>query len=712
MSHKYRDLEPEEQEELFSNYLMDSWSYSKVTSFARNEKGFEMNHIFGLYGKKSATSVAGNAYHTALQYFFETIRDKKGLLLDVVELEACAFQYIDGVSANVWKLGKTTQTVEECQKKASSVASTLLRNFIVEVGVYLDDMQEILDVEVSIDEFLTINGVDIPLPCHGKIDLVILTTEGKTVIVDHKSKTSYTDDDEIALSIGTQAITYVTSYEARSGRTIDEVWFVENKSSVNKDKSAQLRKFKVEMDLNTRRLYEALLYEPLKRMLEAISNPDYIYLINEADNYVDRAEMYDFWCRTMICEVEDFNVEESKKDLVARRLKRIKDSSLTIVTPNIIKKFKENASAFIQYDLSNKNMTQAEKIEHVMRSFGTAIRVAHMFEGYSSNTYLLEVSAGVKLASIQSHRLDIANALDVSSVRISKDLVVHEGKSYLAVDFVKKRDRDLFFDRSALVGRRIPLGKDNFDNVVAWDLDNSSTPHMLVCGATGSGKSVFVKSILEYGHLAGVKEIVVFDPKFEFTDYNHRRNVKVYNDIEDIEKAMEKLVEDMQGRVKTGQNRSTLVIFDEFADALANSAKAKDLRIYEEIVTINAKGVPIKHREHVGDRKPLEENLRILLQKGRSSGFRIVAATQRASVKVITGDAKVNFPVQVCFRVPKEADSRVVLDESGAESLAGSGDGLIKSPEYKDTVRFQAYYVKPSEITAVSDTGEEIIVVE
>jgi S-DNA-T family DNA segregation ATPase FtsK/SpoIIIE len=98
--------------------------------------------------------------------------------------------------------------------------------------------------------------------------------------------------------------------------------------------------------------------------------------------------------------------------------------------------------------------------------------------------------------------------------------------------------------------------------------------------------------------------------------------------------------------------------------------------------------------------KSLEENLRILLQKGRSSGFRIMAATQRASVKVITGDSKVNFPVQICFRVPKEQDSRVVLDEPGAESLAGMGDGLIKSPEYRDIVRFQAFYKDSSPVTA------------
>jgi DNA segregation ATPase FtsK/SpoIIIE-like protein len=86
--------------------------------------------------------------------------------------------------------------------------------------------------------------------------------------------------------------------------------------------------------------------------------------------------------------------------------------------------------------------------------------------------------------------------------------------------------------------------------------------------------------------------------------------------------------------------------------------------------------------------------MRILLQKGRSSGYRILAATQRASVKVITGDAKVNFPVQVCFRVPKDIDSIVVLDEPGAESLNGRGDGLIKSPEYPGTVRFQAFYTE------------------
>jgi DNA segregation ATPase FtsK/SpoIIIE, S-DNA-T family len=686
----YKSYTQEGLDHLFSGFLVDSWSYSKITSFARNEKAFEMGYIYGLYGKNSATTIAGQAYHQALEYYFTNKKD--GKTIDLAELELCAFAYIEGVQAFIWKLQKTTPTVEDCQKKALTTTTALLRNFYSEIGTYEDDIKEIIDVEVRCDEFLTINGVDIPLPCHAQIDLVVRTKEDKIAIVDHKSKISYTSEEEMQLGIGTQAGTYIKCYEAKTGLHVDEVWFIENKYSQNKDKSPQLNAFKLKVDADTLRLYEALLYEPLRRMIGAVSDPDYVYLINDSDSYTDKAELYDFWARTMISEVEDFNVPEAKKELVSKRLKKIRDSSLTVINPNVIKQFKKNASSFIQYDLSNKNMTQEEKIEHVLRSFGTIVRVAHKLDGYSSNTYLLEVSAGVKISSIHSHRLDLANALDVSNVRISKDLIVHEGRAYLAIDFSKKREHDLLFNASELLGLRIPIGKDNFNNTIVWDLDNHSTPHVLVCGATGSGKSVSIKSTIEYALLANIDNIVIFDPKFEFTSYTVK-GVAVYNDIEDIELQMRLLVDEMNEMVKTGKTYKTLVVFDEFADALAQSKTGNELKIYKNVVAgISAKGIPKFKRECTGELKSLEENLRILLQKGRSSGFRIIAATQRASVKVITGDAKVNFPVQICFRVPKEADSRVVLDEGGAESLAGMGDGLIKSPEYPDTIRFQAYY--------------------
>lgn len=677
-------------QELFSQFLIDSWSFSKVSTFARNEKAFEMVYIYNMKAKSSASTIAGQAYHSALEMFFRSLKAKKEL--DLPTLEQIAFEEINSLDANKWKLGKTTPTIEECQKKATQTASKLLKNFMGEVATYLDEIEEIIEVELYCDEFLTINGVDIPLPCHGKIDLVVRTKNGKIAIVDHKSKSAYTSEEEMTLAIGTQAITYIKLFEAKTMIQVDEVWFVENKHSKNTDNSSQLSLFKLTADENARKLYEALLYEPLRRMLEATHDPDYVYLINDSDNFIDKAEIYDFWAKTMVSEVEDFNVSETKKELVSKRLKKIKDSSSPAVTPSVIKTFREKASNFIQYDLSNKNMTASDKIEHVLRSFGTIVKVAHIFDGYSSNTFLIEVSAGTKIASIYGKRLDIANALDVSNVRISNQMVVHEGKSYLAIDFSKKREKDLIFDSSALEGKKIPLGKDNFGNTIIWDFDNQSTPHAIVCGGTGSGKSVLINSTIEYAKLAGVDNIVIFDPKHEFKQLAGEK-IDVINDIEEIEAYMGLLVDEMNLRVKNRINKLTLVIFDEFADAVANSRKGADLKRYEmQQVGVYRNGLAKMQKVFVGEDKALEENMRILLQKGRSSGFRILAATQRASVKVMSGDAKVNFPVQICFKVQKETDSRVVLDEPGAEGLSGKGDGLIKSPEYQDTVRFQAFF--------------------
>lgn len=692
MASIYKSYTDEQLEELNSNFLIDSWSYSKVMQFARNEKAFEMLYIYGERAKSSPTTIAGQAYHYALQFFFSKL--KEGEELSQPEAELLAFNYIEEVPANDWKLQKLTPTIEESQKKAFKTANTLINNFFQEKNIYLEDISEILDVEYYFKEYITLDGVDIPMPCAVKIDLIAKLKDGKIVIIDHKSKSTYSSEEEMALSIGKQAITYVKAYEEHTGLKVDEVWFAENKHSANKDKSPQIQIFKVSLDENTRKLYESLLYEPLKRMITATADPDYVYLINDSDNLVDRAEVYDFWTKTLIAEVEEFNVLETKKDLIEKRLKKIRDTTIISASPKIIKDFRKNAAQFIQYDLSKTDMTTEQKIEHVLRTFGVIVNVAHTLEGYSSNTYLLEVSAGTKVSSIQKNRLDIANALDVSNVRIPNELYIYQDKSYLAVETSKKRDKDLLWNKADLKGTRIPIGKDNMSNIIIWDLANHSTPHTLVCGATGSGKSVSLISTIEYAKLIPeVDKIIILDPKYEFVKYNSDNKIEVYNDIVDIENKMAKLVEEMNHRVKSGQNKLTLVVFDEFADAIASSRKGKELDVWEnKMVGFDRNMMPKYKREKVGSLKSLEENQRILLQKGRSTGFRLISATQRASTKIITGDAKVNYPVQICFRVPKEIDSRVVIDEAGAESLAGYGDGLIKSPEYPDTIRFQAYY--------------------
>lgn len=673
---QYSAYNSDQFEEHFSNYLIDSWSYSKVSTFARNEKEFEKNDIYREKSKRGASSIAGNAYHTAMELFFKNLAD--GEVTSIVDMEEIAFAYLDEVPANAWKIQKTTPTIEECKIKATKSTSSFIRNFYNEQAVYTSEISEVLGVELRCDEWLVINGVDIPLPCHANIDLVVRLNDGRIAIIDHKTKAKYTDEDELAFVCGKQAITYIKCFESKTGEKVDEVWFVENKDSKNKDNSPQLKKFKIVLTEDTRKLYEAILYEPLKRMIEAVSDPDYVYMINDNDNFIDKAEIYNFWAKTMIAEVDDFDIPDNKKDLIARRQKKIRDASLSAINPKTITSFREKAATFITYDLSDKNMTNSEKIEHVLRTFGMLVRVAHEISGYSSNTYLLEISAGVKIANVMKYGLDMANALNVSSVRIGKELMVYEEKSYLFIETPKKRTETLFWDPKYLEEEKIPIGIDNFGRTIHWDINNHSTPHMLICGATGSGKSVSIISTVEYAKLAGVKDIVIFDPKYEFCNYEGK-GIRVYNEIEQIEEQMRLLVEEMQKRAKSRRTYSKkLIIFDEFADAVSASRSDAALKVKVEGKTLM--------------QKSLEENLKILLQKGRSLGYRIVAATQRASVNVITGDAKVNFPVQICFRVPKEIDSKVVIDEAGAETLSGMGDGLIKSPEYFNVVRFQGFY--------------------
>lgn len=654
--------------EHLSFYLLDSWSYSKVACFARNEKAFEKEYIYCERGQRSASSIAGNAYHKALEYFFSRMMGGYEQP-SIIDLQQVAFVYIDEVPSSEWKLQKTTPTIEKAKEKATKDVTSALQNFYNEMDVYMEDIVEVLGVEERIEQWLVINGVDVPLPCHSELDLIVRTKSGRVAIIDHKMKSAYSDEKEVALVHGKQAICYILQYEAKHPDVkVDEVRFFENKVSANKDKTPQIKRFVLDMDADSRRLYEALLYEPLRRMIEAVSNPDYIYTVNDSDNLTDKAELYEFWTRTLIADVDDFNIPEGKKSLIAQRQRKIKDSSLASIDPRVITSFRKNAASFITFDYSMTNMTNSEKIEHCLRTFGQIVKVAYEIKGFSSDTYLLECSAGVKIANIDKYRLDIASALTVPTVRISRTLVEYEGKTYLAIEANKKRTEDLFWDASMLQGRRIPIGVDNYRNTVCWDLDNHSTPHMLICGATGSGKSVCIRSTVEYAKAAGIENIIMFDPKYEFCDVP---GIECYNEIEDIEAMMQMLVEDMQRKAKARRKTGiTLVIFDEFADAIAQARSGKALN----------------------GEKSLEENLRVLAQKGRSLGFRIVAATQRASTKIITGDTKVNFPVQICFRVPKAVDSTVVIDEEGAESLAGLGDGLMRSPEYLNTVRFQGFY--------------------
>ena len=707
-THKYANLTEEERKDFNRSFLMDTISYSKVAEFCRNEKAFEKSYIYKERFRKSASTVAGSAYHSALEFFFLELYN--GNQVGVVELERIAFAYIDQVDCNSWKTQKTTPTIEECEKKATKLVTQLLKNFYNEISLYLAELKKVLSVEIYCKQFLTINGVDIPLEFRTMIDLAFESHDGKIIIVDHKAKAKFSDEKELKLSIGKQAITNTLAYEAETGRSVDEVWFIENKNSQNRDKTQkQMSLFAVKMDKNNRVLYEALFYEGVKRVIEAVSNPDYVYLMNEDDSFVDKAELHDFWCKTMTVEVEEFqDIPENKKELISKRLKKIRNSDIKNIDPILIKKFKQDAAEFIQYDLSNTDMNLKEKIEHVLRTFGVIVNVAHEFDGYSSNTFLLEVSAGVRIDSVHKLRKELANVLNVPNVRVPSDLLVYKGKAYVCLETAKKREKDLLYSSSEREGMKIPLGKDNFERTIVWDLDNQSTPHMLVGGATGSGKSVFVDSVLSYIEESGIEQIDILDPKREFDEYIGKKGFRVSQDIEDIERRAEELVEQMNSKIKSGDKSKAIIIFDEMADAFGMSRSTKELEIVKEVqdgfyAPKKMKGpfgdymsdpIPKMKNKVVGHKNSLLQNVASLLQKGRSSGVRMITATQHPSAKTIDGNLKANLPVQVCFRVAKAVNSSIVIGETGGESLAGFGDGLINSPEYIGIQRFQSFWKK------------------
>ena len=154
----------------------------------------------------------------------------------------------------------------------------------------------------------------------------------------------------------------------------------------------------------------------------------------------------------------------------------------------------------------------------------------------------------------------------------------------------------------------------------------------------------------------------------------------------------------MELKIKTGNNDYVYVLIDEYNDIIKNSRKGKQLDIMEMVQDgffapkKNTPPMPKMKLKKTGQIASFEENINKLSQKGRSTGFRICAATQITMATVLPTEIKVNFPVVTCFRVPKKKNSDVALDEAGAETLTGAGDGLIKSPDFPEATRFQAFY--------------------
>jgi hypothetical protein len=295
---KYSALSIEEQNELLSNYLISHWSVSGVRSFARNEKDFERSYIFGERSSvKGLSAHVGTVYHNTLQEFFLHWKaSEKVMSFD--EMAMVAHRELKSIGANEYKEAKS-KTIQEQQNDALKYVNSLVKNFLKEVDSYLDDIQEIVMIETPLIEWITLDGIDIPVPLKGVPDLVYINKEGYLCISDHKSKKSYTPESDVHVNCSKQSTAYACLVDENIKRPewkpliekypkikegVKFFRYYENKYTVNRDGSRQIRCITIEIN-ETRPVYEALLMEGVQRMMEAVSNPDYVYLINEDDKF-------------------------------------------------------------------------------------------------------------------------------------------------------------------------------------------------------------------------------------------------------------------------------------------------------------------------------------------------------------------------------------------------------------------------------------------
>ncbi|MEE8151293.1 MAG: DNA translocase FtsK [Nitrosomonadaceae bacterium] len=702
-THAYASLPADHLESHLSNYLITHWSISGVNTFVRNEKAFEKYYVFKDYSDvgKSSSQVVGTCYHLTLKSFFEEWRDYKKKL-SIERMLEIAYKELDEVELVDYKvyINKNSQEVkDDAQKKINN----LILQFLEEVDVYLDDIKEIIFIEERVTEFVTLNGVDLPLPIKLIPDLIYINNKDELCGLDHKSKGLYTKENEKHLHFAFQSTGYDLGVSAHLLRPeyaslvkkypkieegMKQFRFYENKFSKNRDKTPQIHAHQVNID-ETRELYEAILFEPVWRIIHAVQDPDYVYLMNPMDFFEDGGEIVEFWIKTHLQDLSAFqNLNEKQKLILSQRKSIMEKAALAKVPKNVVEAI-TGSKKFISFDYENmKDKPKEERIQLVLRSFNINAEVREVIQGYSCDTYLLRVGVGTKISKVAYHKLDLAQVLGVETIRVSSDLVRRNNESYLAIEVNRDERKSVkLTDKDMAEGLALPIGVDNFGELVAWDIENAATPHFMLSGASGSGKSVTIRTMVHVALKKGIK-VAILDPKNEFRDLQSQ--CEVYSEQDEIETFIGLKVIEMDEHFKSGKADAAkqIVFFDEVADCLSRQTKSETI---QAVIGNYADGREKTALRKDKDFRTLEENLLILGQKARSAGIHLVLAAQRFSTKILTGDVKANFTIRLALTSAKAVDSMVMLDEEGAEKLTGRGDGLLVSPSLRRTTRVQCF---------------------
>ena len=358
---------------------------------------------------------------------------------------------------------------------------------------------------------------------------------------------------------------------------------------------------------------------------------------------------------------------------------------------------------------------QAIVIEETLTSFGAPGQVVDIKHGptiiqYCVEPKYLEQRSGkrtkVKVGKIASLADDLALALAARSVRIQAPV---PGEAYVGIEVPNEAKnivslRDVMEDDGfAKVNKKsklaVGLGEDVSGRPVTIDL--AKMPHMLIAGATGSGKSVCINATIACLLLQNTPEdlkLVMVDPKrVELTGYNGIPHLAapVVVDMDRVVGTLQWALREMDERYKKFAEVGARNIID-FNQQQKRRSKGERLPYIVIIVDELADLMMMAPDE-------TERSIARLAQMARATGIHMILATQRPSVDVVTGLIKANFPARVAFAVASSTDSRVVLDTTGAERLLGQGDMLFQSPDAPAPVRLQGCYVSDGELAAIID---------
>ncbi|MBE8158881.1 MAG: DUF87 domain-containing protein, partial [Betaproteobacteria bacterium] len=346
------------------------------------------------------------------------------------------------------------------------------------------------------------------------------------------------------------------------------------------------------------------------------------------------------------------------------------------------------------------------KIEETLGSFGVAVKVLSAHPGPVITRYDIRPDSGVKGAQIVSLVRDIARALSVAGIRILETI---PGKNCMGLEIPNQNRAAVYFsdlvadDSYAGGGHALPLalGKDATGKPLTVDL--AKMPHLLVAGATGSGKSVCVNAMLLSLLFSASPEklrLILIDPKMlELSSYHGIPHLlaPVVTDVMLAPTALNWAVEEMENRYRlisvTGARN-----IDSYNEKIAGQgANAPPPLPYIVIVIDELADLMMTTG------KKVEITISRLAQKARAAGIHLILATQRPSVDVITGLIKANVPARIAFQVASKVDSRTIIDQMGADMLLGMGDMLYLPAGAPTPIRVHGSFVSDEEVRRVAD---------